>query len=140
MQISDVMTKRVISVRQSETAEVAARLLSRNNIGAMPVCDDAGKVVGMVTDRDLVTRCMAAGLKPQETPVAQVMTSGPVTAQTEDSAGAVSAIMGQSQVRRVPVLKDGALAGIVSLADLSRTREGRTERTLEEISSNVSRR
>ena len=140
MQISDVMTKRVISVRQSETAEVAARLLSRNNIGAMPVCDDAGKVVGMVTDRDLVTRCMAAGLKPQETPVAQVMTSGPVTAQTEDSAGTVSAIMGQSQVRRVPVLKDGALAGIVSLADLARTREGRTERTLEEISSNVSRR
>lgn len=140
MQISDVMTTRVISVRQSETAEVAARLLSRNNIGAMPVCDDAGKVVGMVTDRDLVTRCMAAGLKPQETSVAQVMTSGAVTAKAEDSAGAVSAMMGSRQVRRVPVLQDGALAGIVSLADLARTREGRTERTLEEISSNVSRR
>lgn len=79
MQISDVMTKQVISVRQNETAEMAARLLSRNNIGAMPVCDDSGAVVGMVTDRDLVTRCMAAGLKPRETPVAQVMTSGPVT-------------------------------------------------------------
>ncbi len=140
MQISDVMTTRVISVRQSETAEVAARLLSRNNIGAMPVCDDSGAVVGMVTDRDLVTRCMAAGLRPQETPVAQVMTSGPVTVQAEESAGAVSAIMGSSQVRRVPVLRDGALAGIVSLADLARSREGRTERTLEEISSNVSRR
>lgn len=140
MQISDVMTTRVISVRQSETAEVAARLLSRNNIGAMPVCDDGGKVVGMVTDRDLVTRCMAAGLSPAKTPVAQVMTSGPVTAQVGDSAGAVSAMMGQSQVRRVPVLENGALAGIVSLADLARQREGRTERTLEEISSNISRR
>lgn len=140
MQISDVMTSQVISVRQSETAEMAARLLSRNNIGAMPVCDDNGTVVGMVTDRDLVTRCMAAGLKPQETPVAQVMTSGPITVQAEESAGAVSAIMGSSQVRRVPVIRDGALAGIVSLADLARHREGRTERTLEEISSNISRR
>ena len=140
MQISDVMTTNVVSIRQSETAEMAARLLSRNNIGSMPVCDDGGKVVGMVTDRDLVTRCMAAGLKPQETPVAQVMTSGPVTVQAEESAGAVSAIMGSSQVRRVPVLRDGELAGIVSLADLARQREGRTERTLEEISSNISRR
>lgn len=140
MQISDVMTTNVVSIRQSETAEMAARLLSRNNIGSMPVCDDGGKVVGMVTDRDLVTRCMAAGLKPQETPVAQVMTSGPITVQAEESAGAVSAIMGSSQVRRVPVLRDGELAGIVSLADLARQREGRTERTLEEISSNISRR
>ena len=140
MQISDVMTTNVVSIRQSETAEMAARLLSRNNIGSMPVCDDGGKVVGMVTDRDLVTRCMAAGLKPQETPVAQVMTSGPITVQAEESAGAVSAIMGSSQVRRVPVLRDGDLAGIVSLADLARQREGRTERTLEEISSNISRR
>lgn len=140
MQISDVMTTNVVSIRQSETAEMAARLLSRNNIGSMPVCDDGGKVVGMVTDRDLVTRCMAAGLKPQETPVAQVMTSGPITVQAEESAGAVSAIMGSSQVRRVPVLRNGKLAGIVSLADLARQREGRTERTLEEISSNISRR
>lgn len=140
MQISEVMTTNVVSIRQSETAEMAARLLSRNNIGSMPVCDDGGKVVGMVTDRDLVTRCMAAGLKPQETPVAQVMTSGPITVQAEESAGAVSAIMGSSQVRRVPVLRNGKLAGIVSLADLARQREGRTERTLEEISSNISRR
>lgn len=140
MQISEVMTTRVVSVRQSETAEVAARLLSRNNIGAMPVCDDNGKVVGMVTDRDLVTRCMAAGLKPQETPVAQVMTSGPVTAEAGEPAGVVSAKMGSCQVRRVPVIENGMLAGIVSLADLARSREGRTERTLEEISSNVSRR
>ena len=94
MQISALMTSRVISVRQSETADTAARLLSRNNIGAMPVCDDGGRVVGMVTDRDLVTRCMAAGLKPQETPVAQIMTSGVMTAQEEETAGEVAARMG----------------------------------------------
>lgn len=140
MQISEVMTRRVISVRQSETADTAARLLSRNNIGAMPVCDDSGRVVGMVTDRDLVTRCMAAGLAPGETPVAQIMTSGVMTAQEGESAGEVSARMGMQQVRRVPVTRDGVLTGIVSLADLARRHEDRTGQTLEEISRNISRR
>ena len=140
LQVRDIMNPHVVSIDPTESAALAARLLARHNVGSLPVCGSGGQLQGMVTDRDLVTRCMAAGLKPQETPVAQVMTSGPITVQAEESAGAVSAIMGSSQVRRVPVLRNGKLAGIVSLADLARQREGRTERTLEEISSNISRR
>lgn len=139
MQISECMTSRVISIRQSETADVAARLLSRNNIGAIPVVDDGGAVVGMLTDRDLVVRCMAPGLSPREVPVAQIMTSGPVVAREEEDAGVVSARMGQAQVRRMPVVRGGTLTGIVSLADLSRRHEERTAETLEEISRNISR-
>lgn len=140
MQISELMTSRVISVRQSETVDTAARLLSRNNIGAMPVCDDQSRVVGMVTDRDIVTRCMAAGLHPGETPVAQIMTSGVMTAVEDEPVEAVAARMGRAQVRRTPVVRDGRLTGIVSLADLARSREERTGQTLEEISRNISRR
>ncbi len=140
MQISELMTNRVISVRQSETADVAARLLSRNNIGAMPVVDDSGTVVGMLTDRDLVVRCMAAGFRPQEVPIAQIMTSGPVVAQEDEDVEIVSARMGYAQVRRIPVVRNGALTGIVSLADLARQHRDRTVETLEEISRNVSRR
>lgn len=140
MQISELMTDRVVAVRQSETADVAARLLSRNNIGALPVVDDRGKVVGMLTDRDLVVRCMAADYDPKQVAVASIMTSGPVVAHADEDAGTVSARMGRAQVRRVPVVQDGVLTGIVSLADLAVGHQGRTADTLAEISQNISRR
>ena len=60
MQIMDIMTSKVISVGQNEPVTAAARLLKRCNIGALPVRDDAGRLKGMVTDRDIVTRCIAA--------------------------------------------------------------------------------
>lgn len=140
MEISELMTRRVIAVRQSETADMAARLLSRNNIGALPVVDDSGALVGMVTDRDLVVRCMAPGLRPPEVPVAQIMTAAPVFARERDEAGAVAAKMGRAQVRRLPVLRDGVLTGVVSLADLARSHQQRAADALGEISRNVSRR
>lgn len=140
MQISELMTSRVISIRRSETADMAARLLSRNNIGALPVVDDRGGVVGILTDRDLVVRCMAAGLPPREVPVAQIMTAGPICAREEEDAGLILTQMGRAQVRRMPVVRDGTLTGIVSLADLARHQQARTAKTLEEISQNVSRR
>ena len=140
MRISEIMTDRVVSVRQNETADTAARLLSRNNIGALPVVDDGGKVVGMLTDRDLVVRCMAASFDPKRVPVASIMTSGPVVAHGDEDAGTVSARMGQAQVRRIPVVQDGVLTGIVSLADLAVGHQDRTADTLAEISRNISRR
>ena len=140
MQISDVMTSRVISIRSGDTADTAARLLSRNNIGALPVTDDSGYLVGMLTDRDLVTRCLAADLSPSQTPVAQIMTSGPVTVSEDATPGDAAFQMGQKQIRRLPVVREGVLTGIVSLADLARCNEVQTEQTLTEISGNVSRR
>ena len=140
MRIKDVMTRQVISVRTEDSAETAARLLSRSNVGALPVCDDGGRVVGIVTDRDIVTRCVAAGLLPKKTSVGSVMTGGVVTAEENEEAGDVSVRMGMMQVRRVPVTGGGVLRGIVSLGDLARAGEPRTAETLTEISGNISRR
>ena len=140
MQISDVMTSRVISIRSGDTADTAARLLSRNNIGALPVTDDSGRLVGMLTDRDIVTRCLAADLSPRETPVSQIMTSGPVTIDQDASPGDAAFRMGQRQVRRLPVVQGEKLTGIVSLADLARCGEQRAAETLRSVSGNISRR
>ena len=74
MQVKDIMTQKVIPINASETVEVAARYLARHNIGALPVCDAAGKLCGMITDRDLVIRCMAAAKNPAVTTVREVMT------------------------------------------------------------------
>ena len=140
MQISDIMTKQVLSVRRDETAEVAAKLLSGHNIGAVPVVDDLDQPVGMLTDRDLVVRCMAAGLSPRDVAVERIMTPGPMVAGEQEDLSAVASRMGMAQVRRVPVGRDGVLTGIVSLADLARQDGTGAAEALTRISKNVSRR
>ena len=74
MKVQDVMTDGVIPVGAEETVDVAARSLTHYNIGALPVCDSRGRLCGMVTDRDLVTRCLASGMKPEQTCVREIMT------------------------------------------------------------------
>ena len=140
MLISEVMTRGVVSIRGGDTADTAARLLSRNNIGALPVTDDQGRLVGMLTDRDLVTRCLAAGLSPRETPVSQIMTSAPATIPEDATPGEAAFRMGQRQVRRLPVVREGVLTGIVSLGDLARCGESCAAQTLRSVSENISRR
>lgn len=121
MQLQDIMTKPVIHISPRETVAVAARTLQKYNIGVLPVCDAQGKLCGMVTDRDLVTRCMALGKSGEKTLVQEVMTQQ-VTAVAPDMQVPVAAhLMGRLQVRRLPVVENGQLKGMVSLGDLSKT-------------------
>ena len=119
MKVRDIMTQPAIHVAPGESVEVAARTLTHYNIGMLPVCGAGGSVCGVVTDRDLVTRCLASGRKPSETMVRDVMT-GKVEAVQPDMEAAVAAhLMGRLQVRRLPVVENGCLCGMVSLADLA---------------------
>lgn len=119
MKISDIMTKQVIGIRDHETVEVAARTLEQYNIGALPVYGTGGTVSGMITDRDLVTRCIAANRSPSKTTVGQIMTNR-LSFVTPDTEVAVAAhLMGSQQIRRLPVMENGRLCGMVSLKDLA---------------------
>ena len=140
MQISEYMTRQVISLREDEDAALAARLLARHNIGAIPVCNAAGAPVGMVTDRDLVTRCVALGKKPAETGISEIMTRRVSAVDKTESVEAVLSLMGREQIRRVPVTENGTLAGIVSLSDLTRVPDTGAAAALRQISSGISRR
>lgn len=140
MTIADLMTRNVLSVRRDETADVAARIFGSHNIGAVPVVDEAGSPVGMLTDRDLVIRCMAAGLDPEQETAERLMTPGPMVAGEQEDPSAVAARMGMAQVRRAPVVRDGIMTGIVSLSDLARADGALAASALKQISSNVSRR
>ena len=73
MEIKDIMTRSVVSIDPGESVEIAARTMARYNIGALPVCK-GGKLCGILTDRDIVTRCLAASRQPADTLVRQVMT------------------------------------------------------------------
>ena len=118
MKVKDVMTGKVVSVSPGESVEVAARTLAQYNIGILPVCSN-GQLQGLVTDRDLVTRCIAANRSPATTTVAQVMTERLVTVNPETDVCMAAHLMGSRQIRRLPVVDGQRLCGMVSLRDLA---------------------
>lgn len=136
MKIREVMTKPVIRIGADETVEVAARTLAHYNIGALPVCGSDGRLQGLVTDRDLVTRCIASGRNPGITKVSQIMTGSVVGIPPDLEAKDAAEIMGRRQIRRLPVLENEKLCGMVSLGDLTRA-EADTAQALSQISSNI---
>ena len=122
MLVKEVMNPGLVSISPEESAALAARLLTRHNLGALPVCGPGGRLEGVLTDRDIVTRCVAAGEDPAAVPVERIMTRGPVCASPEEEALAALAKMARRQVRRLPVVSQGRVVGMVSLGDLSRRR------------------
>ena len=127
MQVSEIMNKNVVTVSPEETVALASRLLSRHNIGSMPVCRRDGVICGVITDRDIVLRCVANGCDPHDTPVRDVMSRSVVTVSPDDSISKASELMGQAQVRRLPVAADGRLVGVVAMADMTRRGSCRME-------------
>lgn len=142
MKLREIMTSQVVRIRPEEPVAVAARMLRQYNIGLLPVCGQDGALKGLVTDRDLVTRCLAAGKNPTETRVDQVMTARVVAARPDMEAGVAAHLMGREQIRRLPIVENGRLCGMVSLGDLASNAETSPDAAdaLEEISGNLSSR
>lgn len=142
MKLREVMTKPVIRIHPDESIAVAARTLAHYNIGALPVCGSDGRVCGLITDRDIVTRCLASNRSPSVTTVRDVMTPGVVSAHPDMDAALAASLMGREQIRRLPVMENGKLCGMVSLGDLARKEESSIEAgdALSEISSHLSSR
>lgn len=142
MQIRELMSKSVVSITPEESAALAARLLTRHGLGMLPVCGQDGRLLGVVTDRDIVTRCLAAGQDPSRVPVADIMTRELETLEPrQDGAEALERMAGR-QLRRLPVVEDGKVVGVVSLADLARSHryDAETAQALCQISGSVLRR
>ena len=123
MKLRDIMTDSVVKIHPEESVAVAARALAHYNIGALPVCGSDGKLCGVVTDRDLVTRCLASNRQPEKTKVRDVMTGNVISAMPDMDTGAAAHLMGRQQIRRLPVVENGKLCGMVSLGDLANREE-----------------
>lgn len=142
MKLRDIMTSQVVRIHPEETVAVAARMLEHNNIGALPVCGRDGRLCGMLTDRDIVTRCLAAGRSPDNTCVRDIMTGKVYVGRPDMEVSLAAGLMGKEQIRRLPVMENGKLCGMVSLGDLARKEESNVEAgdALAEISSHLSSR
>jgi len=112
----------------------AARTMATENVGSLPVVEEQ-KLVGMITDRDLVTNVLAKDLDPNKVPIAEVATQNPVSVSPNESLDTALERMAEMQVRRLPVVEAGRLVGILAQADVSRTAQPEsTGRMVEKIS------
>ncbi|WP_419253450.1 CBS domain-containing protein [Caulobacter sp. ErkDOM-YI] len=136
MKVSDAMTGQVSTAAPTDTVRKVAQMMAHVETGAVPIVDD-GKVVGLVTDRDIVLRVVAEG-RSFDSPISEAMTDGEVFSVKDDDALAdATAKMASHQIRRLIVLNDaGALTGILSLGDVAKDYGAKqVGKTLEEISA-----
>ena len=136
MNIRDVMTQNPRTVAPNDTIQRAATVMKEVDTGFVPIVEN-GRVVGVVTDRDIVIRAVAAG--SYDKPVSEIATRELVFVAPGDSTRDAEKLMSERQIRRVAVVENGRLVGIVSLGDLAvkEGKDGRTGDTLESISEGV---
>ncbi|MBO5318153.1 MAG: CBS domain-containing protein [Oscillospiraceae bacterium] len=139
MKVRELMSSPAVSIGVGETVETAARTLTHYNIGALPVCGSDGSLQGMITDRDLVIRCVAANRSPEKTQVAHIMSGGVQYATPDMDASVAAHLMGRCQIRRLPVLENGKLCGMLTLGDLAAYEQSIMDAAdaLSDISANI---
>ncbi|NMO22145.1 CBS domain-containing protein [Pyxidicoccus fallax] len=136
---SDVMSRGMKTVLPEQTLREVARLMREENVGIVPVTDMQGRLLGVVTDRDLVVRAMSEDRQPSQVRVSDIMSSEDLEVATpDDSIHDLIELMGRKQVRRIPVVeRDNRLVGIIAMADIATRAEFDEElqEALERISS-----
>ncbi len=118
--VRDIMTPGAECASVNDTLVEAARKMRDLDVGALPICGDDSKLAGMITDRDIVIRGLAADRDPSTAKVADLADGTPVTVGADDSVEEALATMSQHGVRRLPVIDGHDLVGIVSQADVAR--------------------
>lgn len=117
MKIRDIMTTGVTTAELCSTLEEIATIMRYEDVGAVPIVD-GDELVGLVTDRDIVLRCVAEGGDPAESMAEDILTEGLITISPEDDLVGAADLMSRNQVRRLPVVVENRLIGMVSLGDI----------------------
>ena len=119
MQIKDVMSKDIVSLNSADSIERAAQMMRQFDVGAIPVCDDSGRLTGIITDRDITLNSVASGANANQQKICDFMTSDPVTGNPDMDVHDAIRLMSRHQIRRLPIVDNNHLVGIVSLGDIA---------------------
>ena len=136
MKVREIMTTDVATATPETTLEDIATMMRDEDTGAIPVLDD-DELVGIITDRDIVVRCIAEGKDPVETTVEDVLSGGLETIEPESDIEEAREIMSRRQIRRLPVVEDGGLVGMLSIGDIAVKSDADVGDTLEDVSEGV---
>ncbi|MEV7635578.1 CBS domain-containing protein [Pseudarthrobacter enclensis] len=133
--VREFMTTDARCIRENESLVEAARLMRDLDCGALPICGDDGRLKGMITDRDIVLKCVAAGRNPGDMMARDLASGTPHWVDADANVDAAIDMMEQHQVRRLPVIADHKLVGIISQGDIARNySEQRVGEMVEHIS------
>lgn len=120
MKVKDCMCEDVCCVKPETKIQEVAKLMSKNHIGCIPVCDENNCICGIVTDRDVLLRCVACNKDTSQTPVSDIMTCNVCTCQEDDDMTNAETTMSKNQIRRLPVCdQNNHVIGILTLGDLA---------------------
>lgn len=136
MKVKDCMCHEVAYVNPDCSVEDCAKLMCNNHIGYIPVCNTEKQVVGLVTDRDILLRTVGCGKDIKNTPVSDIMTCKVCCCEPDIDISEAEKIMSENQIRRLPVVDNNKVIGIITLGDLAANKEVNTEgvcATLENI-------
>lgn len=118
MRVKDLMSTSITCVRPETTIEQVAKQMKQENIGSIPVCNDRGEALGIITDRDIVVRAVSSDKGPKT--ASDIMTKNLVFAEPGMDAHQAALLMAKYQVRRLPVVESSKLVGMLAMADIAR--------------------
>lgn len=121
MTVRQIMTTEIDTILESDTLVTAAKRLAYANVGALPVCDSGKHLRGIVTDRDLVVQGIAKGKNPETTTVGEIETLAPICVTPDTTLDRTATLMASHRIRRLPVVVNEQVVGMISQADVVRT-------------------
>lgn len=139
MKIKDCMCNNIYYCLPNSTVTDCAKIMDQKHVGCIPVCDDQKNLVGIVTDRDITLRCIANNKDCNATKVSDIMTCNVCSCNLNDDVETAENKMAENQVRRIPIVDNNKVVGIITLGDLSRNQDINVQRicsTLEDICCN----
>lgn len=140
MKVKECMCNNVWAAKLETSIYDIAKMMEKNKIGCIPICDKNNAMVGIITDRDIVLRGVGCDKNSKTTPVSEIMTTNVCYCNPEDDIYDAECKMSQNQVRRIPVLENNQIVGILTLGDLAHNNEeiGKKEvcNTLSNINEN----
>jgi len=129
MKVKDCMCNKVVKAHKETTLREIAKLMENNGIGSVPICDKENEVIGFITDRDIVVRCIAANGDCSKTKVSEIMTKQVIKTTPDTDIQEACETMSTNQIRRLPVIDDGGIIGILTIGDISKNHDVKSENT-----------
>jgi CBS domain-containing protein len=119
MEIQQIMSTPAYTVRTTDTVQHAAEMMALHDVGVLPVTEN-GALVGIVTDRDIVVRCLAPGRSPAGTEVSHIMSAGPIALEPDEPVGHAARIFSELRIRRLPIVEERHPVGMLTVDDVAR--------------------
>lgn len=122
--VKDIMLKNVLTVYPDQSIFHASVIMASKDVGALPVIREDNTLTGILTDRDIVIRCIAIGKDPKKTKVFECMTANPIRVVPSTSIADIMMLMGEYGISRLPVVERDKLIGLISISDIAKVSEG----------------